>query len=237
MTIHRTNIRRGVLRLLPLAATIAISTTATAAQSPNAAPLSAAQRRAMLANPAHVFWKAKAPDTVTIDVETSKGALTIELIREWAPRGVDRFYNLARAGYFDDSRFYRVIPYYIAQFGLAGNPSLASLWRGIKIRADSLRTQNLRGTLTYAQYNPRDRATDVFINLRDNANLDSLHFAPIGRVTEGMEVADSLYAGYGDIPSLPPPMGNPRRLYGESNKYLDKEFPKLDHIVSIKIRP
>jgi cyclophilin family peptidyl-prolyl cis-trans isomerase len=228
--------RRRLLRALAAAA-LALPAAAATSQQPGGAPLTAAQRRAVLMNPAHAFWKTKAPDTATVDVETSRGTFTIELLREWAPRGVDRFYNLARAGYFDDSRFYRVVPGYVAQFGLAGNPTIASLWRRQKLHPDSVRTSNVRGTVTFAQYDPRDRATDVFINLRDNADLDTMSFAPIGRVTAGMDVVDSLYKGYGDVPTMPPPVGNPRRLYGESNKYLDKEFPKLDRIVSIKVRP
>jgi cyclophilin family peptidyl-prolyl cis-trans isomerase len=217
-------------------AALALVPSLSAAQQGGSAPLTPAQRRAVLMNPAHAHWKTKAPDTVSVDVETSRGVFTIELLREWAPRGVDRFYNLARAGYFDDSRFYRVVPGYVAQFGLAGNPAIASLWRRQKLRPDSVRTSNVRGTVTFAQYDPRDRATDVFINLRDNADLDTMSFAPVGRVTQGMEVVDSLYRGYGDVPTMPPPVGNPKRLYGESNTYLDKEFPKLDRIVSIKVR-
>jgi peptidyl-prolyl cis-trans isomerase A (cyclophilin A) len=218
-----------------LLAAAALFATPVAAQRGSATPLTPAQRRAVLMNPTHAHWNAKAPDTVTVDVETSRGTFTIQLLREWAPRGVDRFFNLVRAGYYDDSRFYRVMPRYVAQFGLAGNPTAASLWRRQKLKPDSVRTGNLRGTVTFAQYNPKDRATDVFVNLRDNRDLDTLGFAPIGRVVQGMEVVDSLYGGYGDVPTMPPPVGNPRRLYGESNKYLDKEFPKLDRIVSIKI--
>jgi cyclophilin family peptidyl-prolyl cis-trans isomerase len=99
-----------------------------------------------------------------------------------------------------------------------------------------VRTTNDRGTLTYAQFTPRDRATTLFINLRYNPSLDTLGFAPIGRVIAGMGVADSLYSGYGEIPASPAPLGNPRRFYGESNRFLDKEYPKLDRIVAIRLR-
>lgn len=187
-------------------------------------------------NPARPFWKTKAPDTVTVDVETSKGTMTVELLREWSPAGVDRFYNLARAGFYDDTRFYRVLPYYIAQFGMAASPAVDGVWRARKIRADTAVAKNERGTLTYAQHNPRERSTTLFFNLRDNPNLDSLHFTPIGRITAGMEVADSLYGGYADIPTSPAPIGNPRRFYAESNRFLDKEYPKMDRIISIKMR-
>jgi cyclophilin family peptidyl-prolyl cis-trans isomerase len=125
---------------------------------------------------------------------------------------------------------------FVAQFGIAGNPTVASLWAGQRIAADSVRTSNLRGTIAFAQGKPTDRTTNLFVNLRDNANLDPMGFAPIGTVVQGMEVVDSLYSGYGDIPSSEPPLGNPRRLFGESNKYLDTEFPKLDRLVKITIR-
>ena len=201
------------------------------------APLTAAQQRTVLMTPGHPHWRTHAPDTVTLDIETSKGTLTIELIREWAPNGVDRFYNLVRAGFYDDTRFYRVLPFYIAQFGQPASPAVGAIWRERKIPRDSVRAHNERGTITYAQFNPRGRATTLFINLNDNLSLDTLQFAPIGRVTAGMELADQIYAGYGEIPASPAPMGNPRRFYGESNKFLDKEYPKLDRIVSIKVRP
>lgn len=201
------------------------------------APTTPAQRRALLLAPTRAFWSTRAPDTVTADIETSRGIITIELLREWAPHGVDRFYNLARAGYFDDSRFYRVVYAFIAQFGIAGDPAIARLWSQRTLRADSVRSPNARGTITYAQYKPTDRTTNLFINLRDNPSLDSLGFAPIGRVVQGMEVADSLYSGYGEVTMAEPPIGDAKRLYRESNKYMDAEYPKLDRIVKITIRP
>ncbi|MGH9888716.1 MAG: peptidylprolyl isomerase [bacterium] len=200
-------------------------------------PRTAAERRAVLRDPTNSFWSTRAPATVTADIETSRGTITIELVREWAPVGVDHFYNLARAGYFDDSRFFRVLFGFIAQFGIAGDPTIATLWGRQTIKPDSVRTHNVRGTLSYAQFKPTDRTTGVFINLRDNANLDTLKFTPIGRVVEGMEVADSLFANYGELPISDPPLGDAKRLYSEGNKYLDAKYPKLDRIVKITIRP
>ena len=200
------------------------------------APLTAAQRRALLLDPSRSFWKTHAPDTVTADVETSRGTFTIELVREWAPAGADRFYDLARAGYFDDSRFFRVIYGFVAQFGIAGNPAIASLWSRRHLPADPVREHNVRGAVTYAQFKPTDRTTNVFVNLRDNPSLDSLGFAPFGRVVKGMEVVDSLYAMYGEFPAAAAPMGNPKRLYAEANRYLDEKFPKLDRLVRVSIR-
>ena len=207
---------------------------ATSAQS--IAPLTAAQRRAALLAPKSAVWATRAPATVTADMETSRGLVTIELIRDWAPAGVDRFYNLARAGYYDDSRFYRVIYGFIAQFGIAGNPAIARAWSQRRLPADPVREHNVRGTIAYAQIATTDRATNVFINLRDNPVLDTLKFAPIGRVVHGMDVVDSLYAAYGEFPAAEAPLGNPKRLFGESNRYLDAKYPLLDRIVKITIR-
>ena len=195
-----------------------------------------APRRALLLDPTRPSWSARAPATVTADIETSIGTFTVELIRDWAPRGVDRFYNLARGGYYDDSRFYRVIAGFIAQFGIAGDPAIARAWSQRRLPADPMREHNVRGTIAFAQYKPTDRATNVFINLRDNPALDTLRFAPIGRVVKGMEVVDSLYAYYGEFPAADEPLGNPKRLARESNRYLDEKFPKLDRVVKVTIR-
>ncbi|MBV6522382.1 MAG: hypothetical protein MNPFHGCM_02530 [Gemmatimonadaceae bacterium] len=210
----------------------------TAASKVRAQPqLTTAQRRALLHAPTRAFWSSRAPDTVVVDVETSRGSIVLELVRAWAPAGVDRFYNLARAGYFDDSRFYRVVYRFVAQFGIAGDAAVARLWSRRTLPADSVRSSNTRGTVAYAQYKPTDRTTNVFINLADNVNLDSLGFAPIGRVIQGMEVADSLYSLYGEFPMSEPPLGDVKRLYRESNRYLDATYPKLDRIVRVVVRP
>ena len=240
---HMTRRLLIAIRVAPIVGTfVSISARASTAQatgraaSKGAAGSTAAQRRALLLDPTRPFWSTRAPATFTADIETSRGTITVEFTREWAPHGVDRFYNLARAGYFDDSRFFRVLFGFVAQFGIAGDPDVANLWGRRNIAADSVREHNTRGTLSYAQFKPSDRTTNVFINLRDNPNLDSLKFAPIGRVTQGMEVADSLFSNYGELPISDPPLGNPKRLYAESNRYLDEKYPKLDRIVKITIR-
>lgn len=224
-----TRFRSGVLL-----ASLALVTARTSSAQ---APLTPAQQRAVLLDPSRAFWATRAPATVTADVETSRGTVTIELTRAWAPAGVDRFYNLARAGYYDDSRFFRVIYGYVAQFGIAGDPAIAKAWSQRRIPADPVREHNVRGTITFAQFKPTDRTTNVFFNLRDNPELDTLRFAPFGRVVQGMEVVDSLYAFYGEFPAADAPLGDPKRLYGESNRYLDAKFPLLDRIVRITIRP
>ncbi len=204
---------------------------------PARAAQTTAARGPVLLDPTSAFWSKHAPDSVTADIETSRGTVTIELVRQWAPVGVDHFYNLARAGYFDDTRFFRVLFGFIAQFGIAADPAVANLWGSHTIRADPPREHNVRGTLAYAQFKPTDRTTNVFINMRDNQNLDTLGFVPIGHVLQGMDVVDSLYATYGELPISDPPLGDPKRLYAESNKYLDAKYPKLDHILKITIRP
>ncbi|MEO5816749.1 MAG: peptidylprolyl isomerase [Gemmatimonadaceae bacterium] len=223
------------VRIAALIAVVSIAAASLVDAQP-ATPLTAAQKRAALLDPTKSLWSTRAPAIVTADVETTRGTITIELVRAWAPAGVDRFYNLARAGYYDDSRFYRVIYGYIAQFGIAGDPRVANVWARRKIPADPVREHNLRGTLSYAQFKPTDRTTNVFINLRDNPQLDTLKFAPFARVVQGIDVIDSLYAFYGEYPAAEAPLGNPRRLYGESNKYLDVKFPLLDKIVKVTIR-
>jgi cyclophilin family peptidyl-prolyl cis-trans isomerase len=198
-----------------------------------AAPAPPAQRHALLYWPTDPFWATRAPDTVLVDIETTRGPITVVLRRAWAPHGVDRAYNLARAGYFDDSRFYRVVDGFIAQFGLAGDPAIARVWSQQPLPPDARRVSNARGTLSFAQFKPDDRTTNLFINLRDNPRLDTLGFAPVGRVIRGMAVADRLYAGYGERPMA---RANTARLYGASNAFLDATYPKLDRIRKVTVR-
>ena len=196
-------------------------------------PADPARRRALLSAPADPFWATRAPDTVLVAIETTRGPITVVLRRAWAPHGVDRVYNLARAGYFDDSRVYRVVDGYIAQFGLAGDPAIARLWSRQPLPADARRVSNARGTISFAQFTPDDRTTTLFVNLRDNPHLDALGFAPIGRVVRGMAAADRLYARYGEQPMA---KANTARVYGESNAFLDAKYPKLDRIRTVTVR-
>jgi cyclophilin family peptidyl-prolyl cis-trans isomerase len=203
------------------------------APPPPAAPAEPARRNPALYWPADPFWSTRAPDTVLVDLETTRGTITVLLRRAWAPHGVDRAYNLARAGYFDDSRFYRVVDGFVAQFGLAGDPAIAGVWSRQRLPADARRAPNARGTVTFAQFTPDDRTTNLFINLSDNSRLDALGFAPIGRVVQGMAVADRLYAGYGERPMA---KANTARVYAEANAFLDAKYPKLDRIRKVTIR-
>jgi NAD(P)-dependent dehydrogenase (short-subunit alcohol dehydrogenase family)/cyclophilin family peptidyl-prolyl cis-trans isomerase len=232
----------GLFLLLPILAnaqgargTTAARGTAPVRPDPSAVPATAALRRANLLDPTRAFWKTKAPDSVRVVVETSRGNFIIALDRGLAPAGVDRFFNLARAGYYDDSRFFRVVPYFVAQFGIAGDPVIARTWAAQNLPVDSVRGTNARGTITFAQRDTKTRNANLFINLRDNTRLDADGFAPIGRVVEGMDVVDSLYSEYGERPMMAAPLGHGALLYQESNKLLDREYPRLDKIIRMRI--
>ncbi len=169
-----------------------------------------------------------------VRVATAKGAFVLELNREWAPRGVDRFLELVNTRFFDDSRFFRVREKYIAQFGIAGDPAVTRKWVDRYILDDSVRTSNVRGTFAFAMTGPNLRNTQVYINLVDNPQLDAQGFSPIGRVVEGMDVVDRLYSGYGEDAGGGLRLGKQQRMLEEGNKHLDAEFPKLDKLVSAR---
>jgi peptidyl-prolyl cis-trans isomerase A (cyclophilin A) len=178
---------------------------------------------------------AKAPDVFRARFTTSRGAFVIEVHRDWAPNGADRFYNLVKLGFFDDSRFFRVIEGFMVQFGIAGDPRVSSKWRTANIKDDAVVKSNKRGMVTFAQTAaPDSRSTQLFINFADNANLDASRFAPFGEVVQGMGVVDSLYHGYGEgRPSGQGP--DQARVQESGNQYLDAEFPQLDRIVSAQL--
>lgn len=194
-------------------------------------PAPAPNAHAALLDPRHKFWDERAPDIFRVKFETSKGVFVVEARRSWSPRGADRFYNLARAGFFDDSRFFRVRAGFIAQFGIAGDPAVAAVWRSQTIRDDPARQSNTRGSVSYAMTGPDARTTQLFINLGDNSRLDREGFAPVGRVVEGMDVVDSLYAGYGEDAGGGMRGGKQGRIFEGGNAYLDREFPKLDKLL------
>jgi peptidyl-prolyl cis-trans isomerase A (cyclophilin A) len=172
-----------------------------------------------------------APEISRVRLDTSQGAIVIELHREWSPHGVDRFYNLVRAGYYDDARFFRVIAGRWAQFGINGDPAVAKEWRTKTIPDDPRRQSNTRGMVAFAFAVPNGRTTQVFIDLRDNsATHDAEPFVPIGRVIEGMDVADRLYSGYGETSGGGIRAGKQDALFNGGNAYLQENFPKLDGI-------
>jgi peptidyl-prolyl cis-trans isomerase A (cyclophilin A) len=178
----------------------------------------------------------KAPDSFKARFDTSKGAFTVEVTRSLAPNGADRFYNLVRSGFFKDVRFFRVIAGFMCQFGIHGDPAVASAWRDAKIPDDPVKASNVRGAITFATAGPNTRTTQLFINFGENVRLDGMGFSPFGKVTEGMDVVDKINSEYGE--------GAPRgrgpdqgRMQREGNAYLKKDFPNLDYIKSASILP
>jgi len=199
-----------------------------AAPKPAAPKAAAAPNR--LLNPASLT--AKAPELFKVKFDTSKGVVMLELHRDWAPLGVDRFYNLTRNGFFSGARFFRVIPNFMAQFGINGDPAVNAAWEKARLNDDPLGKQsNVRGFLTYGTTGqPNSRGTQLFINYKDNSYLDKQGFVPIGQVTEGMEVVDMLNAEYGAGPQ-----NQQGRIAAEGNKFLVANFPKLDYIKTATI--
>lgn len=175
-----------------------------------------------------------APATFRARFETSEGAFVIEVHRSWAPNGADRFYNLVRNGFYDDTRVYRVLDGFMAQFGMNGDPRINIAWRNSIIVDDPVTQSNRRGRVSFAKGGPNSRTTEVFINVRNNANLDERGFAPIGEVVEGMDVVDRFYSAYGDGP----PRGEgpyQAQVQAQGNAYLDTSFPDLTEIVKATV--
>ncbi|MEP6715101.1 MAG: peptidylprolyl isomerase [Terriglobia bacterium] len=170
----------------------------------------------------------KAPATFRVNFDTSRGAFVAEINREQAPNGADRLYNLVKAKFFDGSRFYRVVPGFMVQWGAAADPQVSAAW-DVPIQDDPVKTTNARGTITFAASNsPNSRTTHMFINFADNGRLDAMGFAPVGTVVSGMENVDQIYAGDGERPDQ-------GQIKDEGNAYLQKEFPNLDYIKTARI--
>jgi peptidyl-prolyl cis-trans isomerase A (cyclophilin A) len=187
--------------------------------------------RALL-NPAAL--NEQAPPVYKAKFDTSKGTFVVEVHRDWAPIGADRFYNLVKNGFYDDDRFFRVIQGFMVQFGISGNPQVAAQWREANIKDDPVTQSNKPGFITFATRGPNTRTTQVFINYNDNQGLDSRGFAPFGQVTVGMDVVKSLYSEYGEgAPSGAGPSQS--RMQTDGNAYLTSQFPKLDYITKATI--
>ena len=189
------------------------------------------EARAALMDPNHALWSEPAPDVFWVRFETSNGAFTVEAQRFWAPRGADRFYNLVRAGFFDDSRFFRVREGFIAQFGIPGDPAVAAVWKDQTIPDDSVRMGNTRGTMAYAMTGPDTRTTQLYINYGDNSRLNNEGFAPLALVVEGMDVVDGLYAGYDEEAGGGMRGGKQGKMFEGGNAHLDHHFPELDKLL------
>jgi len=180
--------------------------------------------------------KVVVPDVFRVSFETSQGDFIVEANRSWAPHGVDRFYELLHMHYFDQNRFFRVIPGFIAQFGAHRDFNVHATWRNLFIVDDPQKEKNVRGTLVFAKSGPNTRATEIFINLADNPSLDSDGFVPFAKVVDSLDVIDKLYAGYGEMR----PEGkwiDRARVEEETNEYLVQRFPKLDYIKQARVLP
>ncbi|HTS60423.1 MAG TPA: peptidylprolyl isomerase [Candidatus Acidoferrales bacterium] len=189
-----------------------------------------------LRDPAHPLWREPAPATYRVRLVTTAGVIVLEAHRDWAPVGADRFYNLVRAGFYDNSRFFRVTPRF-AQFGIPGDPAIAAIWRERAIRDDPVRETNTRGRFAFAMTGPDARTTEIYICKTDMSAQDKDGFAPLGMVIEGMDVVDALYAGYGESAGGGMRGGKQGRIFAEGNAHLDRDFPKLDRLVGAAIVP
>ncbi len=177
--------------------------------------------KAKLRTPAQLTEQA--PEKFKAKFDTSKGAFVVEVHRDWAPKGADRFYNLVKNGFFDDTRFFRVVPDFMVQFGLNGDPNIQKNWANANIPDDPVKQSNKKGYITFATRGANTRTTQLFINFKDNAGLDRQGFAPFGEVVSGMDVVEKINSQYGERPV----QGS---IQTEGNAYLNKEFPKLDYI-------
>ncbi len=218
-------------RPLILAASAALACRGGLRTAPDAA-------RELWLDPAHSEWTRPAPETSRLRFETSKGVFTLELHRSWGPIGVDRLYNLARLGYYNDTRFHRVNAGYIAQFGLHGDSAVNAAWKGRYLADDPPRSTNRRGTFAFSYEGPgkpHTRNTQIYINLADNPRNDPEPFTILGTVIDGMDVLDRLYAGYGENSGSGVRQGRQGPLERGGNAWVDRQYPLLDRILRVTI--
>ncbi|MCC7403484.1 MAG: peptidylprolyl isomerase [Bdellovibrionales bacterium] len=168
------------------------------------------------------------PEVFKVAFETTKGKFVVEAHRDWAPKGVDRFYEMIQQGFFSDTAFFRVVKGFVVQFGIHGDPKQSSKWREKIINDDTVKESNKAGYLTFATAGPNTRTTQLFINLNDNARLDDMGFSPFAKVVEGMDVVKNLNTEYGERPDQ-------GAIQSEGNTYLKKNFPNMDYIKSASI--
>jgi peptidyl-prolyl cis-trans isomerase A (cyclophilin A) len=167
--------------------------------------------------------KAKAPDVFQVKFATTKGDFVVQVTRAWAPLGADRFYNLVQHGFYNDACFFRIVPNFVVQFGLSGDPAVNKVWQNANIKDDPVTQSNRPGYLVFATAGPNTRTTQLFINLGNNAGLDGQGFAPFGVVTSGMDVVQKLYSGYGERPDQ-------HAITTQGKAYIEKNFPNIDSI-------
>ncbi len=193
-------------------------------------------RVALLRDPSNIEWTKPAPPISHIRFETTKGVFVLELIREWGPIGADRLYNLARLGYYNDTRVHRVNKNYIAQFGLSGDPAVNAVWNDRFLADDPPHSNNVRGTFAFSfKAIPNTRSTQLYINLADNVRNNPEAFTVLGTVIEGMSVIDSLYSGYGENSGSGVRQGKQGPLATGGNVFVDREYPLLDRIRRVTV--
>ena len=204
------------------------SATSKSATSKGTASKTGASRPSLL-NPASL--NAKAPEVFKAQFTTTKGDFVIEVHRDWAPIGADRFYNLVKNGFFTNAAFFRVVPNFMVQFGLSANPAVNKAWQNANLKDDPVKESNKRGMVTFAKTSlPNSRSTQLYINFGDNAGLDPQGFAPFGSVIEGMDVVDKINSAYGERPEQD-------KITNEGDAYIMKNFPMIDKIKMAKILP
>jgi peptidyl-prolyl cis-trans isomerase A (cyclophilin A) len=217
--------RRAAI-LLALLAGCEPAAPAAAPSTPPAPPVSGDPLR----NPEHPEMKKAAPASYKVRLDTDAGGMLLEVTRDWAPHAADRFYNLVRHGFYDSARFFRVVPSFVAQFGLNGDPGISGIWKNANLPDEPRKAANERGTIAFAKAGPNSRTTQVFLNFKHNATLDSpqMDFAPFGRIIVGMDVLEAINAEYGERPDQ-------GRIQLEGNAYLTREFPRLTFILKATI--
>lgn len=197
----------------------------------------------VIADPAHEQMNQQAPETYRALFHTTAGDFTIEVTRAWSPNGADRFYNLVKNGYYDGNRFFRVVPGFVVQWGVHGDPAVTEAWqdsRDANIEDDQVKHSNTRGKVVFAMRGPNSRTTQLFINFGDNARLDGMGFSPFGEVVgDGMDVVDEIYDEYPNLDGRqfrdPETAVSQLDLMERGNAYLDRFFPELDHIITATI--
>lgn len=198
----------------------------------------ASSPHAILLDPSSIEWRRPAPPISHLTVETTKGTFVLELHRDWGPIGADRLYNLARLGYYDDTRFHRVNRSYIAQFGLHGDSAVNAAWKNEYLADDPPRSNNVRGSFAFSfKAIPNTRNTQIYINLADNTRNNAEAFTILGTVISGMAVVDSLYSGYGENSGSGVRQGKQGPLENGGNAFMDRQYPLLDHIMRVTVRP
>ena len=182
-----------------------------------------------LMEPTSDEMKTEAPEEYAVTFETTAGNFVLTVYRDWAPRGADRFYNLVTNGFYNEQRFFRVVPGFVVQWGMSGDPEITKEWANAQFLDDPVKESNTRGRISFAATNrPNSRTTQVFVNLGDNTNLDGMRFAPFGEVTEGMDVVDKINAEYGQQASQ-------GYIAEQGNAYLQEAFPNMDYIKSVRV--